>query len=204
MTPQLDPIPLHEMPKYEWWSSPFHSDWYYHTPRQDFVIDPKVLEKTLDPCLKNLALLFLDYGLFTGPSCQGLHDDHNNQDKRERAYRSLIRDARAIKTKGLLLRNVENGDEILFYDPYYTLPWSFNDFFYQAEDENHGHVGYLPFYFEEEYEPIVDDIEDVVNSIPNTRFVRKQNLAVVKVYGYTVESQCETWNTIYRTLVRYV
>lgn len=201
MKPQLDPIPLHEMPRYEWWSSIYHKDWYYHTPRQHFEIDPQVLERTLDPCLKPLALLFLDYGLFTGPSCQGLHDDNHNLNKRQNAYLSLLRDADIIRTRGLILRNVENDEEIIYFDPMFRLPWSYEQFFSEAEADQHGQVGYLPFYFEDEHVPIVQAIKSVIQCVYGASITVRSNYAVVKVKGSTMAQQCETWNNIYKLLV---
>lgn len=203
MKPRLDPIPLQEMPRYEWWSSIYHSDWYYHTPRQHFEIDVDVLERTLDPCLKPLALLLLEYGIFTGPSCQGLHDDHGNEDKREDAYRSLSDDAQVIRTRGLVLRNVENGDEIVYYDPNYELPWSYDKFFKKAGTPDHGKVGYLPFYFNDEHESLVDLLEEVIIHVPGAKISIRENTAAIQVYGKNYKSQCESWNLIYQYMVKY-
>jgi len=203
MKPQLDPIPLHEMTKYEWWSSPHHSDWYYHTPREQFAIDIDVLAETLDPCLKPLALLLLENGIFTGPSCQGLHDDHGNEDKREEAFLSLSMDAGIIRTQGLMLKNVENGETFFFYDPTYRLPWSFSSFFKKAGTPNHGKVGYLPFYFEEVHEDIIALLESVVQNVPNAKITIHNDVGAIEVYGASYRAQCRTWKLLYERMVEY-
>ena len=203
MKPQLDPIPLHLMPTKRWWSSQNHSLWYYHTPREEITVpNLDVLEKTLDPCLKELAIALNRMGCITLPSCQGMHDNNNNKNKRDKAYDYLQLDAQTIRSKGLVLTDVETGEYILYYDPTFTLPWTRARFQRKDTKQNNQPKGYLPFIC---FNPMILSILGIIiEEIPNACLTCNQThlglMCTIEVKGTTMEEQCSTWNKVGQTL----
>jgi hypothetical protein len=206
MKPQLDPVPIHEMPMKRWWCSPHHQHWYYHTPREEIVVpNLDVLEKTLDPCLKELAIALNRMGCITLPSCQGMHDNKGNAIKRDHAYDYLQLDAQVIRSMGLLLTDVETGETIVYYDPMFALPWNRATFQKKDGKGNKNPQGYLPFVC---YNPIVLGVLSmIIDTIPKaTLSVYDTHLGLactITVQGNTVKEQCAVWQDIFNKLVRY-
>jgi hypothetical protein len=203
MKPKLDPVPIDQMATKRWWVSPHHSFWYYHTPREEVVVpNLDVLEKTLDPCLKELALALNRMGCITLPSCQGMHDNKNNNIKRDNAYDYLLLDMQKIRNEGLVLFDVETGDGLYYYDPHFKLPWDRASFKKRGEKRNNKPQGYLPFLCFNPY--VLHTLSDSIAEIPNASLVCNQThlglACTLKVYGDTLEQQCFTWNMLGRIL----
>jgi len=121
--------------------------WYYAAATGEAPVerglptDPNFL-RTVDPALRPLVSWLHQHGIPTGPSCAG-HDigTYGFED----IYAGLERDAEAIQTTGLLLRDPETGEDYIFQDRDYELPWASFEEFRQKADE-HQPVGWLPFY----------------------------------------------------------
>ena len=201
MIPELDPIPLDEMWKYEWWKSVFHDDWYYHTPREylnsDF--DRETLSSTLDPHLKPVAHLLWDWGFQTGPSCQGFHNEDSNHQKADDGYDSLLADADLIRNEGLVLVNVETGEEAVFRLPSYKLPWSRKWFLYQS-GISRDIKGYLPFIFFSGQEFLVDIIRDEIDTIKGASISCDRLMCSISVKAKDKNQQKKIWREIHRKL----
>lgn len=121
--------------------------WYYaavlgeEPSARGLPTDPNFL-KTVDPALRSLVSWLHQHGIPTGPSCAG----HKiTTDVFEDIYAELERDAEVIQTTGLLLRDPETGEDYVFQDRDYELPWrSFKEF--QQKANAHQPIGWLPFY----------------------------------------------------------
>jgi hypothetical protein len=133
-----------DMPSRQWYMSPHHEDWYYHTPRTTPSEDlsPKFLEATLDPPLRLLTLGLNSLGYTTLPSCSG---HYKSEDELNEAYDHLVSDARMIRKSGLELTDVENGNILEVCDPAWYLPWDRGEFLRTAAGSGGKPEGYLGF-----------------------------------------------------------
>lgn len=133
-----------DMPGKQWYASPNHTAWYYHTPRvmPSEELSPKFLEATLDKPLRLLALGLNSLGYTTLPSCSGHYKDVEELNE---AYDHLVADARMIRKGGLELQDVENGNILELRDPTWNLPWDRAGFIKSAQGSNGKPEGYLGF-----------------------------------------------------------
>lgn len=102
--------------------------WYYHAPAvfHQLRVDRRFYE-LVDPALRELCRRLLAAGLRTTPSCQG---HFYERPRFERVWDQLSREAGAVRTAGLVVRDCENGRARLFRDPLYRLPWPHFEAFY--------------------------------------------------------------------------
>lgn len=105
------------------WYEPMRNgvSWFYHRPRsRRSRVTPEVLDATLDAVLRPVVYAARDMGLDTLPSCGG----HSvSPFYAVRLYLQLKRDSADVRGLGLPLVNVETGEELLWRDPHYVLPW---------------------------------------------------------------------------------
>lgn len=139
----VDVVKYRDMPSRQWYSSPYHADWYYHSPRTtpSEELSPKFLEATLDAPLKLLALGLNSLGYTTLPSCSGHYKD---DDELSETYNRLVADARSIRKEGLELRDVENGSTLELQDSSWYLPWDRTGFLKAAlgDGKPEGYLGF--------------------------------------------------------------
>ena len=133
-----------DMPTRQWYMSPSHSEWYYHTPRTSpsDELDAQFLDATLDPPLSLLAMGLNGLGYTTLPSCSG---HYKGPDELNEAYDALVEDARNIRKGGLELIDVENGNKLVHRDESWYLPWDLREFARQAAGTSGKPEGYLGF-----------------------------------------------------------
>lgn len=143
-TVSVEAVKYSDMPGRQWYMSPAHKDWYYHTDRStpSDELSPKFLEATLDPPLRLLALGLNSLGYVTLPSCSGHYLDEENTNQ---MYDSLLNDMRDIRGSGLELVDVETGSTLLHRDPTWRLPWDRNEFSDVARGRDGKPEGYLAF-----------------------------------------------------------
>jgi len=137
-------VKYRDMPSRQWYMSPHHKGWYYHTsrttPSED--LSPKFLEATLDPPLRLLALGLNSLGYTTLPSCSGHYQDAEELNE---VYDHLVRDAKIVRNEGLELTDVENGNTLVHQDTSWHLPWDRREFAARATGHDGKPEGYLAF-----------------------------------------------------------
>lgn len=136
-------IPTAVYPAKKWYMVGDDESWYYHGPREVVEVDLQVdFDQTVDPALQELVDFLHLRRIPTTPSCQG---HFHPQEEFESVWSKLKAEAQQIRENGLKLIDVETGEEVLFKDPNYKLPWnSFQDF-YQVAGTNQ-QKGYIGFY----------------------------------------------------------
>lgn len=105
------------------WFEPMRNgvQWFYHRPRSGRSrVTPEVLDATLDAVLRPVVFAARRLGLGTLPSCAGHTVDPFYA---ARLYRQLKQDSADVRGLGLPLVNVETGEEVIWRDPYYRVPW---------------------------------------------------------------------------------
>lgn len=206
ITPSLEVVKYEDMPNKQWYMSPHHKGWYYHVPRTE-PSHPKasILEPTLDPCLKELAVSLNSAGYATLPSCSGHYYSKKQCDK---IYADLLKDAKEIQKDGLNLVDVESGNSFLFQDPLWTLPWNQEEFFSIASGTDSKPEGYIGFMVPEASDELIKFFEYLTNKIPGTKFkISKQSPNVkceLRVYTGDPKSQCMTWKHIGNVISKYL
>jgi hypothetical protein len=137
-------VKYRDMPGKQWYMSPRHTDWYYHTPRvlPSSDLDAQFLDATLDPPIRLLSLGLNSLGYTTLPSCSGHYKSDEEVDE---AYSNLVEDARQIRKGGIELIDTENGNRILHSDPTWYLPWDRAKFKKLAMGSDAKPEGYLGF-----------------------------------------------------------
>ena len=140
----IEAVKYGDMPSKQWYVSPNHKAWYYHTPRTmpSEELIPNFLAATLDPSLRLLALGLISKGYTTLPSCSG---HYKEEDELNDAYDALIADAKTIRGPGLELCDVENGETSVLQDSSWYLPWDRAGFFNAAQGSGGKPEGYLGF-----------------------------------------------------------
>ena len=143
-TVSIESVKYRDMPSRQWYMSPHHTDWYYHTERTmpSEELSPKFLEATLDPPLRLMALGLNSLGYTTLPSCGGHYKD---EDELNEAYDHLVNDTKMIRKSGLELTDVENGNILTLKDPSWHLPWDRATFAKLASGTEGKPEGYLGF-----------------------------------------------------------
>jgi hypothetical protein len=111
------------MSAYDWWKSPSHTSWYYHTPRKRFKLTERLetVDETSDSAVNDIVAFLNEMGYETLSSCEGnelVLEDFEN------AYAHLLVDIETIRTDGLPLINLESGQKKILRDPTYRLPWN--------------------------------------------------------------------------------
>ena len=137
-------VKYRDMPNKQWYMSPRHKDWYYHTSRSapSEELTPQVLEATLDQPLRLLALGLNSLGYTTLPSCSG---HYLSQEEANAAYDNLLNDAKSIRNEGLELVDVETGNKIVHQKESWHLPWDRQTFAKTAMGTEGKPEGYLGF-----------------------------------------------------------
>lgn len=135
-------IPMEKFPTKRWFTSSGDSLWYYHAPRGKVDLPTSSdFTSSLDPFVKPLVDFLHLRRVKTTPSCSGHSHD---EDHFLKVWFKLARDAQSIKSKGLVLTDVENNRTFLFRDRDYQIPWrSFHDFFSDiSKDQKRGYLGF--------------------------------------------------------------
>ena len=137
-------VKYRDMPAKQWYMSPQHKSWYYHTPRSapSEELSPKFLEATLDPPLRLLALGLNSLGYVTLPSCSG---HYLKEEEANDAYDHLVSDSKIIRNEGLELIDVESGNILVHQDTSWHLPWDRRAFAKAASGTDSRPEGYLGF-----------------------------------------------------------
>jgi hypothetical protein len=140
----IEAVKYRDMPSKQWYMSPNHTDWYYHSERMypSSDLNPQFLDSTLDEPLRLLALGLNSLGYTTLPSCSGHYKD---QDDLDEAYANLISDAKLIRGTGLKLTDVESGDKLTYKDSSWYLPWDKQTFSKISSGKDGKPEGYLGF-----------------------------------------------------------
>lgn len=140
----IEVVKYTDMSEKQWYMSNDHTDWYYHCPRTmpSESLDPKFLDATLDPPLRLLALGLNSLGYSTLPSCSG---HYKHPEELNEAYDNLVRDSKKIRSGGLHLVDVENGERLVHQDKSWYLPWDRQTFSQIASGVNGRPEGYLGF-----------------------------------------------------------
>lgn len=137
-------VKYRDMPSKQWYMSPTHKSWYYHTPRTtpSEELSPQFLDATLDEPLRLLALGLNALGYTTLPSCSG---HYMTPDLLNEAYDHLVADAKCIRNEGLELTDVETGNSLVHQDASWHLPWDRRAFAKLAAGHDGKPEGYLGF-----------------------------------------------------------
>ena len=183
----IEAVKYGDMPKKQWYVSPNHNSWYYHSPRKQpsEELIPRFLEATLDQPLRLLALGLISQGYTTLPSCSGHYKD---EDELNETYNNLVTDAHTIKKSGLELCDVENGEISILKDPSWYLPWDREGFFKAAQGTDGRPEGYLGFVVpkSEAYE-VGKAVDDSMKKIKGCRYEVKRDPR-----GYVFELRVHT------------
>jgi hypothetical protein len=137
-----DFVPQSQMFLRRWFKPKTHAEWFYHAPLTKPTVSNKQeheIIKTLDEPLRDLFMFLSINGFKTLPSCSGHFLTKNDQRKK---YNLFTNDLSTIKTKGLVVKDVENDKVYRYVNPNYLSPWNlFNEFSEQME--NHAPIGYI-------------------------------------------------------------
>jgi len=186
---RLEFVPVRRMSEKSWYKSPHHTEWYYHTPRNDArgSDDYDQLENTLDPCMSSLVEIFHDLNVETLPSCQGHY--HTPRDI-VRKYANLLRDAEDIRGSGLELECVETGEKFIHQDSDWELPWSLEGFVKKTqEDSKEGFLGIK--------ESLSDRLINLLESaIPGLRIEIEPESTNFLIHTGEPETQCKSWQQL--------
>lgn len=139
-------IPMKEFPKHRWLYTE-DTLWYYHAPRNGEA--PQIrnddFEETVDPCLREFVEGLLGAGVQTMPSCQG---HFYEEDHYRKIWQKMAAESEQIRSSGLVLRDDETAEDVLFRDESYQVPWESFEHFY-AEAGEHQNAGFLGFVVED-------------------------------------------------------
>ena len=140
----IESVKYRDMPGRQWYMSPNHTGWYYHTDRTrpSEELSSQFLEATLDAPLRLLALGLLSLGYTTLPSCSG---HYHSDEELDETYSNLLEDSRMIRGPGLKLIDVENGDTLIHKDQRWYLPWDKRGFRAASRGSDGIPEGYLGF-----------------------------------------------------------
>ena len=205
--PQVGIVKYRDMPGKDWWASPVHQEWFYHTPRRfSSNPDPRVLHDTLDPPLRDLALGLNRLGYTTLPSCSGHHHDAAHY---SRTYSLLLADAELIRTCGLHLLDSESKGSMVFRDPSWRLPWTRKEFISAAGGTFGRPEGYLAFKAPAEPE-VLEAIGCSVELTPGCRWELSPGsgprgvTVELRVLGRNEAQQTEKWRRMGNLLLRHI
>lgn len=200
MKVSIDSVKYSDMPSRQWYMSPSHTSWYYHTSRKTPVeeLSPQFLEATLDPSLRLLALGLNSLGYTTLPSCSG---HYKKEEELNEAYDNLLADAKQVRNGGLELVDVENGSKIIHKSSSWYLPWDRQEFSKIASGYDGKPEGYLGFNV-----PMRDGykvgaaVDSSVRSTKGTRYEVKRTPSgytfELRVYTGKPRSQDEAWRDL--------
>jgi hypothetical protein len=134
-------VKYRDMPSRQWYMSPQHTSWYYHTPRTapSSELDTQFLDATLDPPVRLLALGLNSLGYVTLPSCSG---HYKRPEELNETYDALVEDARKIRKDGLELVDVENGNKLVHQSDAWHLPWDRATFLRQSAERPEGYLAF--------------------------------------------------------------
>lgn len=193
-------VKYRDMPSRQWYASPDHTTWYYHAPRSLPSEDasPSILEATLDPPLRLLALGLNALGYTTLPSCSG---HYKTRDELDATYDALVEDARKIRNSGLELTDVENGNSLMYQNESWYLPWDRREFAAKAVGSEGRPEGYLGFEVpKSDGYKVGSAVEEAVRSTKGTRYEVRRTPAgyVFELRAYTGKprSQDEAWRDL--------
>lgn len=141
MKVSVDIVKYRDMPSRQWYMSPRHKTWYYHSSRQtpSSELAPQFLEATLDPPLRLMALGLNSLGYTTLPSCSG---HYKTAEELNETYSHLVEDARSVRKDGLELVDTETGEATLHHDSSWYLPWDRRAFSAAVNVKPEGYVGF--------------------------------------------------------------
>jgi hypothetical protein len=124
ITPEF--IPHDNFHKGSWLISVMRPAWYYFREGNNMnrITNPHFM-KSVDGALKPIVRFLHKNGIKTTPSCAGHHRGEKNYDH---IYDALKADEKEIRGDGLLLRDVETGEKLLFKNAEYKLPWTRRQF----------------------------------------------------------------------------
>lgn len=108
----IEPIAAADQPHYDWYKPMDHDKWYYFLPRQERVEpDFERVLQTVDPLLHDIVEHVGKSGYQTAPSCQGhIRTDEELED----IYEQILADVALVRHGGLLLENVETGQQVFW------------------------------------------------------------------------------------------
>lgn len=138
-------VPAQDFQRYRWMlpiDVPHTSTWYYgwrlNEPSSGVAnVDPA----TVDPMLRPLVGWLHARGVRTTPSCQGHFGGCPNRIRQAAA--DLAAQERAIRARGLWMRDVERGDAMLVRDPTWRAPTLPGLVEGVAREEGNGYLGVL-------------------------------------------------------------
>ena len=193
-------VKYRDMPAKQWYMSPHHKSWYYHTPRTSpsEELSPQFLEATLDPPLRLLALGLNTLGYTTLPSCSGHYLD---KDEVNEAYDNLLSDAKIVRNGGLELIDVESGNNLVHKDASWHLPWDRGTFWKLTSGTEGRPEGYLGFQVpKSDGYTVGKAVDAAVKETKGARYEVKKNPAgyvfELRVYTGKPRSQDEAWQDL--------
>lgn len=199
-----DIVPIADMNDKRWFVSENHTNIYYHCDRLDVEteINDDIID-TVDPNLKNLVRFFHTRGIQTGASCQGHEETIFDVSER---YIALQDDAEQIRNEGLVVTDLESGEEFIWQDSEYEIPFdSFDDAI--EEFTHHSIKGALTIYLSDsdietllEIEPEINDIGITVQHIGDLDDGRYEYMLFAE--SQSEDEQADKWKSLTTFLLK--
>ena len=123
-------VPHKDFHKGYWYKSP-NLNWYYfkEEKRVNQLPSDNTFIKSVDKALQPLTKFLHSNNIITTPSCSGhIYSEEYFND----VFDKLEKDSYIIKDKGLKVKNIETGEEFLFIDKNYKLPYTKEEFINSA------------------------------------------------------------------------
>ena len=183
-----DFIPHENFHRYKWLAPKSGKNKWYYQKKSDGILTTSTHRKfgeTLDPLIKEAVLEFHRKGIPTTPSCSGHfnHDDHY-----EEIYKRLEKELKEIRSPGILLVDTETGEETLFEDSDYMLPWTKESFIEKARE--HGKMGVLGFHDpERKYFNMLEN-----RRIPHSQIIRDGDISIFITSPNNQDDLLECWS----------
>ena len=173
------------------WFEPLRTGvrWFYHAPRRQPKTVAKEVTTTIDRPLIPLLEAATIKGLRTLPSCAGHEYDVNYV---KRLQKQLIEDQHRVNTAGLMLRNTETGENVLWRDPSYEVALhSLRDIDKKLKEQhNHGYRGI------QGDSAILTRWEAAMKHIPYTQVDKRGNNLNIRVRSPNRRTQQTAWAQI--------
>lgn len=196
---RADFAPHREWPVRKWYFA--NPIWFYHKPCDcDDMIASQAFYKLVDPELCDICKGLHDAGLHTTPSCEG---HFYARDRFEKVWAELKREEPKIRDGGLVVKDSETDQELLFHEPSYQLPWPSFDDFYAAADAQQG-VGCLGIIIPKDRGDLVERLrkiernEELVKASFDDEIGRRlnANLFAIETHPRTAQQVHEIWRRL--------
>ena len=160
---------------------------------------------TIDPCLVSLVAFLIQRGVLTGSSCQG-HDEDNLIDQR---YSNHLYDIQQVRTKGLVVTDIETEEQYLWHDPQYTSPYHNVEDMYNVISSTEV-KGALTVYLSQEDFKVFHELSPMIDALGFDMIV-PDNYQTEDIIEMTITTSaqseqeiCEKWNALENLLKQYI